>query len=241
MNSTMWWSASTPGYLENKALSSGASISPSIDIKPSLRTLERTSNSSDIISMYSSLVWREPLNRLGSAPRVALMALPLLPTKKAPTAPPKIMTSSSGCHRAARCPPCMTKEPKIQPQTITYPRMTNKCRTAKALTRAGAGVLILQLRCQEWQGRVGHCLRAHPNIVLGNYNNWSFLMEQAKTPPFLLWCGLKVPSVKKGACPVAFHGQIRRFCANDKFIAQQQAARPHLRLRLLPQSLHGGR
>ena len=61
-------------------------------------------------------------------------------------------------------------------------------------------------------------------------------MEQAKTPPFLLWCGLKVPSVKKRALPRRrFDGQIGRFRANDKFIAQKQAARPHLRLRLLPQ------
>ena len=126
MNSTMWWSDNTPGYLENKGLSSGLSMSPSIDIRPSLRTLERTSNSSDIISMYSSLVWRELLNKLGKACSVALIDLPLLPTKKEPAAAPPIISNSSGWNRDAKWPPLRAKPPNTEPQTMMYPMMTNK-------------------------------------------------------------------------------------------------------------------
>ena len=46
MNSTAWWSAATLGYLEKIGLESGFSMSFSIDIRPSLRTLARISNSS---------------------------------------------------------------------------------------------------------------------------------------------------------------------------------------------------
>src|SRR5471032_3227076 len=56
---------------------------------------------------------------------VALMALPLLPTKKAPA--PAIITNSSGWNKAAKCPPLSAKPPNTEAQTRIYPIMTNKC------------------------------------------------------------------------------------------------------------------
>jgi hypothetical protein len=104
-----------------------------------LRTLERTSNSSDIISMYSSLVWREPLNKVGIACIVALIDLPLLPTKKAPTAAPPIISSSSGWNRDARWPPLRAKPPNTAPQTMMYPMMTSKGTAPKVKNSGTAG------------------------------------------------------------------------------------------------------
>jgi hypothetical protein len=52
--------------------------------------------------MYVSLVYDEPLSVLGSAFSVALIAFELLPTMKAPTAAPPIMSSSIGWNSALR-------------------------------------------------------------------------------------------------------------------------------------------
>ncbi len=47
-------------------------------------------------SMYSALVYFEPLKEAGSALNVALSVLPELPTMNAPSAAPPIISSSSG-------------------------------------------------------------------------------------------------------------------------------------------------
>ena len=55
------------------------------------------------------------------APSVALIALPLLPTKNAPAAAPPIISSSSGWNREARWPPLSAKPPKTDGRCDLHP------------------------------------------------------------------------------------------------------------------------
>src|SRR5690606_11783979 len=113
---------------EKIGLSSGLSTSPSIDIRPSLRTLLRISNSRVINSMYSAFEYLEPFSTEGSDFSVALIALPLLPTKNAPVAAPPIINNSTGWNRECKCPPASANPPNTEARTTTYPIMTNKRR-----------------------------------------------------------------------------------------------------------------
>src|SRR5450432_3412483 len=107
------------GYLEKIGLLSGSSTSDSTDIRPSLRTLASTSYNSDSNSMYSALVYFEPLRQLGSTASVDLITLPELPTKNAPMAAPPIMMSSTGWNSEWMWPPAMAKPPNTATQMIT--------------------------------------------------------------------------------------------------------------------------
>ena len=63
---------------------------------PSLRAFASSTYRSAISSMYRSLVYFEPLNSIGSAFIVALIALLLLPTTNEPMPAPPMISSSVG-------------------------------------------------------------------------------------------------------------------------------------------------
>src|SRR5450432_906869 len=75
--------------------------------------------------MYSVLSYLDPLRHAGSAASVDLTHLAEVPTMNAPSAPPPIISSSTGCSNAPRCPPASAKPPNTAASTITYPRITS--------------------------------------------------------------------------------------------------------------------
>ena len=76
-------------------------------------------NLANLIRMLVQRYAQGPRSALGKALKVALMAFESLPTKKAPTAAPLIISTSSGCQSAARWPPAMAKPPNTEAITTT--------------------------------------------------------------------------------------------------------------------------